>query len=82
LTAVDKVYVNYNQSNQRALDSVTVKELEKYINEGQFAKGSMLPKVEAAKKFVEFASKKQAVIANLSQTDQIFSGAGTKIIFT
>ena len=45
LTAVDKVCLNYNTDNEIMLDSLTKEEAEKYIDEGQFAKGSMLPKV-------------------------------------
>ena len=45
LTAVDHVYVNYNQPNQK-LEHVTVNQLEEYIEEQQFAAGSMLPKLK------------------------------------
>ncbi|MDO5041547.1 MAG: carbamate kinase, partial [Peptoniphilus sp.] len=60
LTAVEKVAINFNTENQKDLDSMTLAEVDKYIEEGQFAKGSMLPKVEACKNFVE-NSKKDAV---------------------
>ena len=53
LTAVDHVYINYGKENQRGLDEVSVDEMKKHISDGQFAKGSMLPKVEAALQFLE-----------------------------
>lgn len=79
LTAVDKVYINYNQENQKALDEVTLHELENLIQEGHFAKGSMLPKVEAASKFVGARPGKKAVIADLYEAKKVFQGAGTWI---
>ena len=53
LTAVEKVAINFGKPDQKWLDSLTVAEAEKYIAENQFAKGSMLPKVEAAVAFVK-----------------------------
>ena len=52
LTAVDKVCINYNKPDQVELSELTLDDAEKYIKEGQFAKGSMLPKVEACMDFV------------------------------
>ncbi len=52
LTAVEKVAVNFGKPNIKWLDSLTVEEAKKYIKEGQFAPGSMLPKVQAALEFV------------------------------
>ena len=45
LTAVEKVAVNFGKENEEWLDDITVDDAKKYINEGQFAPGSMLPKV-------------------------------------
>lgn len=64
LTAVENVYINYNQPNQEKLTKVTVAELEKLILDNQFAAGSMLPKIQAAIKFVK-ATGKRAVITSL-----------------
>lgn len=47
LTAVPKVAINFNTPDQQDLDVLTVAEAAQYIEEGQFASGSMLPKVEA-----------------------------------
>ena len=53
LTAVDAVCVNYNKPDQKELSSMTIADCEKYIAEGQFAPGSMLPKVESCMEFVK-----------------------------
>lgn len=64
LTAVDKVYLNYNKDNQVGIDSMTVNEALSYIDSGEFAKGSMLPKIEACIDFVK-KSNKEAIITSL-----------------
>ena len=66
LTAVDHVYINYGKENQRGLDEVSVDEMKKHISDGQFAKGSMLPKVEAALQFLEKNTKGSVLITSLS----------------
>lgn len=79
LTAVDNVFVNYNTPNQKALTDVTTSELKKYIDEGQFAAGSMLPKVQAVINFVEKTDKK-AVITSLENVKKLVTdGTGTII---
>lgn len=81
LTAVDRVCVNYNKPDQKELTEITLDEVDKYIEEGQFAPGSMLPKVEACKKFVLNDSTKIAVIASLANSKEALKGlSGTKII--
>ena len=80
LTAVDNVFVNYNQPDQKALTNVTVDELKQYIDEGQFAAGSMLPKVRAVIDFVENTGKK-AVITSLKNVDKLIAG-GTGTVIT
>ena len=81
LTAVDRVCVNYNKPNQKELKEIGIDELNKYIEEGQFAPGSMLPKVEACKKFVLSTDNKQAIIASLSRAKESLEGtSGTKIV--
>lgn len=55
LTAVEKVALNFGKPDEKWLSDVSVEEAEQYINEGHFAPGSMLPKVQAA---VDFASSK------------------------
>ncbi len=80
LTAVDKVAINFNKENQEFLDTLTVEEARKYIGENQFAKGSMLPKVEAALSFVENRPERKAVIANLLNADTAIYGSKGTII--
>ena len=55
LTAVEKVAINFGKPDQKWLDTLTVAEAEQYIAENQFARGSMLPKVQAAIAFVKSA---------------------------
>ncbi len=79
LTAVENIYVNFNKPNQRKLEQVSVKDLETYIDENQFAPGSMLPKVQAAIDFVK-ATGNEAVVTALDNIDGfIRNGAGTII---
>jgi carbamate kinase len=81
LTAVEKVAINFNKPDQKDLSSMTLKECEKYISEGHFAKGSMLPKVEACKKFVEESPKNaMAIITSLEKAAEAIRGeTGTTI---
>ena len=70
LTAVEKVYINYNTENQQALDKLTLKEAKNYIKEGHFAKGSMLPKIEACMNFVKNCPKGKAIITSLDKAKE------------
>ena len=74
LTAVEKVAVNFNKPDQKWLDELTPGEARRYIEEGQFAPGSMLPKVEAAVRFVESALGREAVITLLEKAKDGFAG--------
>lgn len=81
LTAVEKVAINFGKPNQKNLDSMTVRDAEKYIQEGQFAPGSMLPKIRAAIKFVTAKPGKKAIIASLENAKNALLGnAGTLIM--
>ena len=60
-TAVEKVAINFNKPNEEWLDKMTVAEAEKYIEEGHFAPGSMLPKIQAIVKFLKEGGKKALV---------------------
>lgn len=82
LTAVPKVCLNYNTENQVDVDKLTISEAEKYMAEGQFAKGSMLPKIEACIQFVKENPTKQAVIGSLEQALETINGTnGTTIYY-
>ena len=81
LTSVDYVYVNYNKPDQEKLEHVTVSQLKAYIKQGQFAPGSMLPKVEAAIDFVTNRPEGKAVITSLSNLGALIeSESGTIIV--
>lgn len=81
LTGVDYVYINYNKPNQERLERVTVSQLQEYIKQGQFAPGSMLPKVEAAIDFVTNHPAGKAVITSLSNLGALIeSESGTIIV--
>jgi carbamate kinase len=57
LTDVPKVYINFRKENEQALDTLTVAQAQQYLAEGQFAEGSMAPKVRAAILFVQNGGK-------------------------
>ncbi|WP_291257277.1 carbamate kinase [Flavonifractor sp.] len=80
LTAVEKVAVNFGRPDQKWLDELTPELARQYIAEGQFAPGSMLPKVEAAVKFAESAPGRSALITLLEKAkDGIHGRTGTAI---
>ena len=80
LTAVDNVYINYKKEDEKKLTNVNKDELEKYLQEGHFAKGSMYPKVQASLNFVKSGRNKIAVIASLDNAKEAFKlKAGTII---
>lgn len=80
LTAVEKVAVNFGKPNQRWLDSLTPEEARRYMDEGQFAPGSMLPKVQAAVKFAESRKGRRALITLLEKAGAGVAGeTGTTI---
>ncbi|MBM3463085.1 MAG: carbamate kinase [Armatimonadetes bacterium] len=79
-TAVEKVYLHFGKPEQKALDSVTVGEARRYIAEGHFKPGSMLPKVQAAVGFVERGGE-QAIITDPDHLVSAVKGsAGTRIV--
>ena len=82
LTAVEKVAVNFGKPDQKWLDSMTVAQAEQYIAENQFAKGSMLPKVQASIAFVKSSvgETHSALITLLTKArDGIAGKTGTRI---
>lgn len=80
LTAVDKVCVNFNKPDQKAIDKMSLKEAYQYIEEGQFAPGSMLPKIEACIEFVGDDPKKQAIITSLESAQDAVKGLTGTVI--
>jgi len=80
LTAVEQVAINFGTPNQENLSKITVEEAKTYIEEGQFAPGSMLPKVKAALTFVEGKPGRMVVITSLEKAKEAIKGiAGTTI---
>jgi len=79
-TAVEKVYINFNKPDQKALDVITVSEAKRYMAEGHFAKGSMYPKIQAILWYLE-AGGKEAIITNPEAIMDALDGkTGTRII--
>lgn len=82
LTEVEKVAVNWGRPEQQNLDKMSLKEAAQYVSEGQFAPGSMLPKVEACMKFVRQNPQKKAIITSLDKAlDALEGKTGTVITF-
>ncbi len=79
LTAVDKVYLNFKTSSKIALTEMNYAAALKYMQAGEFAKGSMLPKVEACLEFVKNSSKK-AIISSLDHAKEAIEGKTGTII--
>lgn len=79
-TAVEKVYRNYRQPDQQAIDVMTVAQAKQYTKEGHFARGSMLPKIRAIIWFLESGGA-EAIITNPQNIARALRGkTGTRII--
>ena len=82
LTEVEKVAINWGKPNQANLDHMTLAEATRYCEEGHFAPGSMLPKVQAGMKFVTANPGKKAIITSLDKAIEALEGkTGTVITF-
>lgn len=66
LTSVENVCVGYNTEQESPLEHITVAEAQKYIDEGQFAAGSMLPKIEAGLSFLSKGENRRAIITDIA----------------
>lgn len=80
LTAVEKVAINFGKPNEQWLDTLSVADAERFIEEGHFAKGSMLPKVEAAVSFAQSKLGRKALITVLSKAQQGIEGKTGTVI--
>ena len=79
LTAVDRVAINFGKPDQKEIEEMTIAQADEYIKQGQFAPGSMLPKVQAASSFAK--SGGTAIIASLEKAALAIKGeSGTKIV--
>ena len=79
LTSVDQSMLNFNQENEKPIGRITVEELKEYVKEGHFAKGSMLPKINACISFVEETGNK-AIITSLNNLNNGIRGRKATII--
>jgi len=79
-TAVEKVAINFNKPDQKWLNTITVAEAKQYIQEGQFAKGSMLPKIEAILKYMSAGGKKALITDPEHINDALEGKTGTWIV--
>ena len=81
LTAVEKVAINFGKENEKWLDEITVADAKKYAAAGEFAEGSMKPKVEAAIAFAESKKGRVSIITLLEKSkDGIAGKTGTRIV--
>lgn len=81
LTAVEKVALRFGTPEETWLDDITVDEAKQYMEEGHFAPGSMLPKVQAGVEFAESGEGRTALITLLQKAKDGVNGAtGTRII--
>lgn len=79
-TGVEKVALNFNKPDMKLIDKMTVKECKKYISENHFAKGSMLPKIEASIKFIENGGKHVIITSPEKIYDAVNKKTGTHIL--
>lgn len=80
LTGVEKVCLDYGKDTQRPLDVMTVAEARKYIEEGQFEEGTMLPKIESAIAFIGNSAVRTALITRLDKTREGITGETGTVI--
>lgn len=80
LTAVEKVFINFGKPNQKELNKVSAETMKKYVKEGHFAPGSMLPKVLAGIEFVESKPGRKTIITSLDKVRDALNGSNGTII--
>ncbi len=80
LTAVSRVAINFGRADQQELDTVSVSQMRRYLEEGHFPAGSMGPKIEAVIKFIDGGGRR-AVIGHLNEALPAIKGeTGTHIL--
>lgn len=79
-TAVEKVSLNYGRPEQKDLDTITLDECQRYVEEGHFAPGSMLPKVQAMMDFVKSTGNVGLITNPENIYDSLYNNKGTKIV--
>jgi len=78
-TSVDKVYVNFGKPHQQALDAITLLEAKDFAAQGQFAAGSMLPKIEACIHFLQSGGRRAVITSPGNLSIALDGGSGTHI---
>lgn len=79
LTSINNVFINFGKQNQKALDRLSIADAKKYLNAGEFAPGSMGPKIEAAIEFLESGGKDVIITAPNLLEKALEGKAGTRI---
>ncbi|HVO37436.1 MAG TPA: carbamate kinase [Spirochaetia bacterium] len=79
LTGVDRIAINYGKPDEKRFDRMTLAECEMYMAEGQFPKGSMGPKIEAARDFLRHGGRRVIISALESAAAAVDGKAGTLI---
>jgi carbamate kinase len=80
LTDVEKVKLNFGQSDEKDLDVLTLKETRKHLKNGHFLSGSMGPKVEACARFLEFGGEKAIITSLYRAKDALDGKTGTLFV--
>lgn len=80
LTEVEQVCLNFNKPDQKALAGISVAEAKQYVQEGHFAPGSMLPKMQAAIRFAESKPGRKAIITSLYKAEDALAGKTGTVI--
>jgi carbamate kinase len=80
LTSVDKVCLSFGKEGERKLDTLTVAEAKRFLDNGEFGEGTMAPKIEAAIEFIGDSAIRSALITKLNkEKNEITGGMGTLI---
>jgi carbamate kinase len=80
LTEVEQVCLYFNTPDQKALGHITAAEAKQYVDEGHFAPGSMLPKMQAAIRFAESKAGRKAIITSLYKAEEALAGRTGTVI--
>ena len=80
LTSIDHVMINFNKPDQKKLKTVKLSEIKKYLNSGEFAEGSMAPKIQASIDFLEKGGEKVVITKPENLMEAVFSEYGTHIV--
>ncbi len=80
LTGVEHVYVDFNKPTQKALDTVSIEEALEYLAAGQFGKGSMAPKIQAAIAFLQGGGKEVIITHPYKMLEALEGTTGTRVV--